>query len=359
MLKFLSMTPRQLRIMKFEPSFHLTESIIMRIFHCLLACVLALTVSSQLAAAEAELPDLLEITDWRVPWGGRPRDPYVAPDGGVWFCGQGGNYLARLAPATGRFTRYDAPLSAYPHNLIVDAGGFVWYAGNRDAHIGRLDPATGNITRYPTPPPVTDPHTLVFNQQGNIWFTAQNSNAIGLLDTATGNIRVVILETPQSRPYGIKIDPRNRPWVALLGTNRLATIDPQSFELSEIELPVESMRARRLEIGPDGVIWYVDYASGYLGRYDPNTQDSRYWLMPGGKNSRPYGTALDNNGLLWIAETGEYPNRLIGFDTERQEFISASGVASGGAIRHMYYDGKADAFWFGVDTGFIARGRRR
>jgi virginiamycin B lyase len=331
----------------------------LRTCHCLLAWALALGASSLATAAQPDLPDLLDITEWEVPWGGRPRDPYVSPDGGVWFCGQGGNYLARFDPASGKFNRYDAPLSAYPHNLIVDARGFVWYAGNRDAHIGRLNPATGKITQYPTPKPVIDPHTLVFNQAGNIWFTAQKSNAIGLLDTASGRIRVVMLETPQSRPYGIKTDSHNRPWVALLGTNRLATVDPQNFALDEIELPVASMRPRRLEIDRDDAIWYVDYASGYLGRYDPGTRNNRYWRMPGGKHSRPYGTALDDSGILWIAETGDYPNRLIGFDTARQEFISASPVASGGSIRHMYSDDQADAIWFGVDSGFIARARRR
>lgn len=29
----------------------------------------------------------LEISEWQVPWSGRPRDPYVAPDGNVFFVG--------------------------------------------------------------------------------------------------------------------------------------------------------------------------------------------------------------------------------------------------------------------------------
>jgi virginiamycin B lyase len=321
------------------------------------ACILSLP--SLVAGMEGGLPDLLEITEWEVPWGGRPRDPYVAPDGAVWFCGQEGNYLGRLTPASGNFTRHEIPTGSHPHNLLVDDRGRVWYAGNRNAHIGQLDPATGKLTRYPMPEPVTDPHTLVFNRQGNLWFTAQFSNAIGFLNTDTGHIRVLGLETPHARPYGIKVDPENRPWIVLLGTNRLATVDPRSFAVREIELPDDTMRPRRLEIGPDDTIWYVDYAGGRLGRYDPGTGDFQSWPMPGGENSRPYGTALDANGILWIAQTGSYPNRLIGFDTGRQQFISASEVPSGGSIRHMYYDGDADAFWFGVDSGYLARGKRR
>ena len=321
----------------------------------LLSCILSLP--SLAVGMEGVLPDLLDITEWEVPWGGRPRDPIVASDGDVWFCGQAGNYLGRLEPESGIFTRYEIPAGTHPHNLLVDDRGLIWYAGNRNAHIGRLDPATGKLTQYPMPEPVTDPHTLVFNQQGNLWFTAQQSNAIGFLNTDSGHIRIVSLATQQARPYGIKVGPDNQPWAVLLGTNRLATVDPRSFALREIELPDDTMRPRRLEFGADGTVWYVDYAGGRLGSYDPGTGDFQSWLMPGGEDSRPYGTALDDNGILWIAETGPYPNRLIGFDTGRQLFVSASEVPSGGAIRHMYYDGDADDFWFGVDSGYIGRGK--
>jgi len=310
-------------------------------------------------APAPDLPGLLVVTEWPVPWGGRPRDPYVDASGAVWFCGQEGNYIGRLDPVTGKFKRYEVPDGTHPHNLIVDAGGFVWYAGNRNAHIGKLDPASGAIEAFPMPEPVTDPHTLVFDRQGNIWFTAQQSNAVGRLDTASGQIRIVMVPSPGARPYGIKIDSRNRPWIVLLGTNRLATVDPVSFALREIPLPEADMRPRRLEIDRSDIIWFVDYAGGRLGRYDPAAQSFAYWQMPGGTDSRPYGTALDAGGILWIGETGPYPNRLIGFDTARDVFISADEVPGGGAVRHMYYDAGADAFWFGLDSGFIDRGRRR
>ena len=49
----------------------------------------------------------LEVKEWPVPWEGtRPRDPYVAPGGKVWFCGQQGNYLAYFDPGfIGRLRR--------------------------------------------------------------------------------------------------------------------------------------------------------------------------------------------------------------------------------------------------------------
>lgn len=75
--------------------------------------------------------------------------------------------------------------------------------------------------------------------------------------------------------------------------------------------------------------------------------------MPSGHSSKPYGMALDSNGRLWIAETGQYPNRIVVFDSKDKKFISSTQVPSGGAIRHMHYDNKRDKVWFGVDTGYI------
>ena len=117
--------------------------------------------------ATAQTADVA-ITEWLVPWpDSRPRDPYVAPSGAIWFVGQRADYLAQFDPETEAFSRFDLPPGTGPHNLIVDGDGQVWYAGNRAAHIGKLDPATGAIVEYPMPDPAAgDPHTLVFDGRG-------------------------------------------------------------------------------------------------------------------------------------------------------------------------------------------------
>lgn len=325
----------------------------------LATCLLCLPALSTGAVDTDRLADRLELSEWEVPWGGRPRDPYVAPDGQVWFCGQDGNYIGRFNPATQAFKRFEVDPGTHPHNLIVANDGDVWYAGNRNAMIGRLDPDTGEIRRYSMPQGIDDPHTLAFDPGGDIWFTAQHSNAIGHLDIDTGEVRHITLSTPRARPYGIKVSRDGRPWIVLLGTNKLATVDPTDFSIKEIVISPRSVRPRRLEIDRNGAIWFADYHSGYLGRYRPALESFDHWTLPGGENSQPYGTALDEQGRLWIALTGEYPNRLVGFDTREQQLISATTVPSGGSIRHMYYHPATGAIWFGVDSGYLARARYR
>ncbi|MBB3060927.1 hypothetical protein [Microbulbifer rhizosphaerae] len=79
------------------------------------------------------------------------------------------------------------------------------------------------------------------------------------------------------------------------------------------------------------------------------------WRLPGDA-PRPYGTALDDKGRLWIADTGVIPNHILGFDTATEKFISATEVPSGGNVRHMMFNKADGSFWFGVDAGYLAQG---
>ena len=300
------------------------------------------------------------IKEWPVPWADtRPRDPYLDPTTGrIWFCGQAGNYLAYLDPRTGEFKRFEFPNgeNVGPHNLIVDKQGIVWYAGNLAAHIGSLDPRDGTWKRFPMPDPmVRDPHTLIFDQKGDIWFTAQGGNAIGKLTVSTGAVQLVKVPTANARPYGIKIDSKGRPWVVLFNTNKLATVDPTTMQLREIALPRAETRPRRLEISADDKIWYGDYAAGMLGRYDPANGKVDEWPLPGGSGSRPYATALDDQGRVWVVQTSR-PNKFVSFDTKTLQFSEETPVPSGGgSVRHMYYDAATKSIWFGTDANTIGQ----
>ena len=302
----------------------------------------------------------VEITEWQVPWEDtRPRDPYVGPQGRVWFVGQQGDYLAYLDPATGEFTRFDLEAGTGPHNLIVDDEGYVWYAGNRAAHIGKLDPQSGEIVKFPMPDPeASDPHTLVFDHDGDIWFTVQAGRFVGRLRTDSGEIDLIRVPTEGARPYGIVIDSGNRPWIAEFGTNKIATVDPDTMELQEIELPRPGARPRRLVVTSDDTIWYVDYALGFLGRLDNVTHEVEEWLVPAGSGALAYGMAVDDRDRLWFVETGPQPNRFVGFDSHEREFLGITEIDSGGAtVRHMFFDERQREVWFGTDKNTIGRAK--
>lgn len=312
-----------------------------------------------LPATPAEAQQQLDIREWEVPYTeSRPRDPYVGPDGKVWFVGQRGHYVAYFNPENREFRKYDLEPGTGPHNLIVDADGMVWYAGNRAAHIGRVNPETGEITRYPMPDPdARDPHTLVFAPDGNIWFTLQGANMVGHMVKATGEVHLVDVPTPRARPYGIKVDASGRPWIVLLGTNKLATVDPGTMQLREIAIPRESARPRRLEIIGDR-LWIADYGAGHLISYDTRAGTFEEWLLPAGAESQPYGMAADSSGTVWLVQGGVNPNIFVGFDTKTKQFVHATPLGEGrGTVRHMFYHRPTGTVWFGTDRETLGRAR--
>jgi len=332
---------------------------------------LALMLSALPAAAAAQSADGFHgapgLTEWEVPYEqSRPRDPFVGPDGHVFFVGQRTHYVGRLDPESGEFTKWDLEDGTGPHNLIVDADGIVWYAGNRARHIGRLDPATGEITKFVVPnEAATDPHTLIWAPDGTIWFTVQGGNFVGHFDPSTGEYGQLV-EMPQApgrggqmgstRPYGIKHDSEGRPWIALFNTNAIASVDPTTYERTVYRLPDEQSRPRRLVVDSNDDVWYVDYSQGRLGKLDTESGDIREWPLPGGEGARPYGMAIDAADRIWFVETGIDPNHFVGFDPRTEAFFSRVPVESGGGtIRHMYYEPESNTVWFGTDTNNVGR----
>lgn len=322
----------------------------------ILSLALLMTFSVQSENRVGNLPGLLEFKEWTVPWENtRPRDPYVAPDGTVWFVGQVGNYVARLNPETADMKKFDIP-GAGPHTVVVSDDGTPWYAGNKDKHIGKMNPETGEVTLFPMPDGIKDPHTMGWTSHGNLWFTAQWSNYIGKLDTRTGKVEKIVLPHKNMRPYGLVVGPDDRPWVAFMGDNAIGTVNPFTMELEVIKTPTEDSLIRRIGMSSDGRIWWGDNAMGHVGVYDPENQSMEQWPTPGGEAAGIYALAVDKQDRVWYVETGIQPNRFIGFDTKTEQFISIDEVPSGGiTIRHMVFDDNSNAIWFATDANTIGK----
>lgn len=92
----------------------------------ILSVLLSLLVAAAFFSGSDEVIDQadVEIQEWQVPWEeSRPRDPYVAPDGDIWFVGQRTHYVAEFDPDTEEFRKIDLEDGAGPHTVVVDAQG--------------------------------------------------------------------------------------------------------------------------------------------------------------------------------------------------------------------------------------------
>jgi virginiamycin B lyase len=281
----------------------------------------------------------VQITEYEVPTPkSRPHDPAVAPDGSLWYTGQGANKLGRFDLKTGEFKEYPLKTPASgPHGLVADAAGNIWFTAISGGYVGKLDPKSGEIAEYrPSRDTKIDPHTPIFDHDGVLWFTNEETNYIGRLDPKTGKMTLTKVPTPHAVPYGIVILQSNAPFFCEFGTNKLATIDPKTMTIREYTLPATSARPRRLALAPDGSVFYTDFARGYLGHFDPAAgKFLKEWASPGGEESEPYGITTTNDGEVWYSESGVMPNTLVRFDPKSESFSKKEIPSGGGVIRNM------------------------
>ena len=281
----------------------------------------------------------VQITEYEVPTPkSRPHDPALAPDGSLWYTGQGANKIGRLNPKTGDFKEYPLKTpNSGPHGLVADKDGRIWFTAISGGYVGRLDPKSGDVAEYrPSDGTEIDPHTPVFDHDGILWFTNEETNFIGRLDPKSGKMTLTKVPTPHAIPYGIVILPDNTPLFCEFGTNKLAALDPKTMMIHEYALPDAGARPRRLALAPDGSIFYTDYARGYLGHFDPmQGKLLKEWPSPAGSSSEPYGIAVTNDGEVWYSESGPNPNTLVRFDPKSETFSTKKISSGGGVVRNM------------------------
>lgn len=81
----------------------------------------------------------------------RPHDVAPAPDGSVWYTGQGSGELGRLEPTTGEVTVLPLGQGSSPHGVIVGPDGNAWVTDSGLNAIVRVDAETDAVSAYTLP----------------------------------------------------------------------------------------------------------------------------------------------------------------------------------------------------------------
>ncbi len=120
---------------------------------------------------------------YELPKGDRPHDVAPAPDGSVWYTGQGAGVLGRLDPKTGDLKRIPLGKGSAPHGVIIGPDGAAWATDGGLNAIVRVDPLSLAVKSWPLPKGREDANlnTAAFDGKGRIWFTGQ-AGIYGRLD---------------------------------------------------------------------------------------------------------------------------------------------------------------------------------
>jgi virginiamycin B lyase len=273
------------------------------------------------------------------------HDVAPAPDGTVWFTGQGSGVLGRLDPRDGSFKATSLGQGAAPHGVTLGPDGAPWITEGGQNAIARVDPAdyTVALFRLPEKYGYANLNTGVFDKAGIYWFTGQ-SGYYGRLDPKSRDMSV--FEAPKGvGPYGITVTPNGDIWFASLAGSYIAKVDLAFANASVVRPPTPNQGARRVWSDSKGRIWVSEWNSGNVSVHDPADGSWKSWKLPG-SGPRAYAVYVDDKDKVWLSDFTA--NAIVRFDPLTQQFASFASNKMGANVRQL--SGRSGEVW-GCESG--------
>ena len=259
--------------------------------------------------------------------GMRPRsyhDPYIAPNGEVWFNDRANRSVLHIDPEARDAARmiveeYQAPWpETSMHGITIDRAGRVYYADIAGGYLGELNRETGTFTRYETTGEVDESLVqIVVDSKDNVWGGLISGNKLMRLDAATRSVKMWDFPTPDTNPYGLIVSRDDRLWAAGISKHKIIRFDPATEQFTEFPTPAQPSSPRRLGEDLHGNIWWAEYTGGHLGVLNPASGEMKQYRYPlalsRGYDAWPVGE------FIWSTEATY--ETLVRFDPATEAFV--------------------------------------
>ena len=301
-----------------------------------LACLMFLVAVSAQAA---------EVNYFPLPDGDHPHDVAPAPDGAVWYTGQGAGVLGRLDPHTGKVERIALGQGSAPHGVIIGPDGAAWVTDGGLNAIVRIDPSTNEVKTWPLPASHANANlnTSAFDGKGRIWFTGQ-AGVYGRLNPASG--KMLVWDAPKGvGPYGITVTPSGEIYYVSLAGSFLGKVDLESGATTVIEPTTPNAGTRRVWSDSKGRLWVSEWNAGNLSLYNPASGSWKVFKLPG-EQPHAYAVFVDDTDKVWVSDFGA--NAILRFDPASETFQSFPSNRDGAKVRQMA--GRSGEAW-GAESG--------
>jgi len=273
------------------------------------------------------------------------HDVAPAPDGTIWFTGQGSGVLGLLDPRDGSYKTISLGKGAAPHGVTIGPDGAPWITEGGQNAIARVEPADHKVTlfRLPEKYAYANLNTGVFDKTGTYWFTGQ-SGVYGRLEPKSG--QMTVFKAPKGvGPYGITVTPRGDVWYASLAGSYIAKIDLVSGNATVVQPPTPNQGARRVWSDSRGRIWVSEWNSGNVSVHDPADNSWKSWKLPG-DHPRAYAVYVDEKDKVWL--TDFTANAIVRFDPSSEKFNAFPSDKADANVRQL--NGRPGEVW-GCESG--------
>jgi virginiamycin B lyase len=146
-------------------------------------------------------PVTLEIVEFVLPTGARPRRIAVTPDDGVWYTDYARGYLGRLDPATGEVVEFASPggRGSMPYGITSTSDGALWYSesGPTPNTVVRFTPSDRRMQSWPIPSGGGVVRHMVAAPNDDVWLACSGVDRLA-------RVRVVSRGGRQDRFEGVR-----------------------------------------------------------------------------------------------------------------------------------------------------------
>jgi virginiamycin B lyase len=129
-------------------------------------------------------PATLNITEYTLPDGARPRRLALVADDSIYYSDYGRGYLGHFDPATGKVEQWPSPggSGSEPYGIAVSSDGIVWYSesGVKPNTLVRFDPKTKSFSSTPVPSGGGVIRNMVATKNGKLYMACSGVNKVAV-----------------------------------------------------------------------------------------------------------------------------------------------------------------------------------
>jgi virginiamycin B lyase len=158
----------------------------------------------------------------------RPYGIVVTPKGLPVFCEFNSNKLGSINPKTMEITEFALPDGARPRRLATNPDGFIYYSDYARGFLGRLDLASGKVEEWASPGgPASRPYGIASTRDGMVWYSESGTkpNTVVVFDPKTKSFDHWPIPSGGGVVRNMVATPEGKLYLACSGVNKVGVVE--------------------------------------------------------------------------------------------------------------------------------------
>ena len=145
------------------------------------------------------------------------------------FCEFGTNKMAKIDPKSMEITEYALPEGARPRRMAIDADDRVYFTDFSTGHLGRLDLASGAVKLWESPGGgKSAPYGVTITPDGMVWYSESGvkPNTVIQFDPHTEKFARANIPSGGGTVRNMAATSDGRVYIACSGVNKVGVVEP-------------------------------------------------------------------------------------------------------------------------------------